>query len=216
MSPAEDELALPAYDVEQPLPLPLPQPQPPQPQEEEEGQQPLSAPATEPAEADGQIDRIRGSVVQIVSTASDFDWATPWNQPGVAEMSGSGFWVQLSDSNRSDSTSKSRSKSKSSNDDSLLQLSSWLRAAEADSESGPVIVTNAHVVAQTVAVSIMIPSLGQEKFGADVFAICHLKDVAMLRIKPGERAKLADMLETAGLKASALQFGDSEAFSQVG
>lgn len=76
------------------------------------------------------------------------------------------------------------------------------------------IVTNAHVVEQGMSLSIRVPALGEEAFAVDPFAICHKRDLALLRIAPSAATRFADMMKDSGRAVQHLEFADSDAFDQ--
>ena len=68
-------------------------------------------------------------------------------------------------------------------------------------------ITNAHVVNQAKAITIQIPSLGKEQFEAEVVGICYYRDLALLKLKADDFARVKESLG----KINYLQIGNSDA-----
>ena len=68
------------------------------------------------------------------------------------------------------------------------------------------ILTNAHVVNQSVVIHVQIPSFGKHQFEADLIGIMPEKDFALLRIRPEGLAMIRSMLG----KIPYLPLGDSD------
>jgi S1-C subfamily serine protease len=56
------------------------------------------------------------------------------------------------------------------------------------------IITNAHVVNQTKALSIQVPSMGKEQFDVEIIGVCFDRDLALLKVKEDDLKKLKDAL----------------------
>jgi len=125
----------------------------------------------------GQIEKLRNSVVQIISTESKFNWRKPWNAGRTSMVSGTGFFARINDHK--------------------------------------FIITNAHVVKQSTSAVIRIPALGEETFEVEIFAICHDKDVALLRVAHGKaRRQLARVLHKLKVELQVLALGNSDSMVQ--
>lgn len=73
-------------------------------------------------------------------------------------------------------------------------------------DSNGYILTNAHVVDQSVALWIEIPTIGKRRIAAQLVGICHRVDVALLRIVDKELAELKELLG----EITPLVLGDSD------
>ena len=67
-------------------------------------------------------------------------------------------------------------------------------------------LTNAHVVIQSKAVTVQIPSLGKEQLEAEIISICFDRDLALLKLKSAEFERVQKALG----KINFLQIGDSD------
>jgi len=73
------------------------------------------------------------------------------------------------------------------------------------------ILTNAHVVKQSTSAVIRIPALGEETFEVEIFAVCHDKDVALLRVSHGKaREQLERVLHQKKVELTVLTLGNSD------
>lgn len=68
------------------------------------------------------------------------------------------------------------------------------------------LITNAHVVNQSKAVFVQIPTFGKRRFEVDVVAISPERDLALLRLKPDDVKLLKEVLK----RVPVLTLGDSD------
>lgn len=73
------------------------------------------------------------------------------------------------------------------------------------------LITNAHVVSQTVALSIQLPSMGKERLDVEVIGVSFDRDMALLKLKDEAREKLIKALG----KITYLSLGDSNKVSRA-
>jgi len=69
------------------------------------------------------------------------------------------------------------------------------------------LITNAHVINQSKAICIQVPSLGKARLDVDIIAVAPERDLALLRLQPQSLEKLKKTLK----KVSYLTWGDADA-----
>ncbi|MBY0353009.1 trypsin-like peptidase domain-containing protein [Candidatus Babeliales bacterium] len=67
-------------------------------------------------------------------------------------------------------------------------------------------ISNYHVIDESVAIKIQLPSLGKERFDVNVVGICPERDIALLKLTDSAREKIVEALGTLPF----LNFGDSD------
>ncbi len=68
------------------------------------------------------------------------------------------------------------------------------------------LITNAHVVSQSKALSVQVPSLGKARLDVDIIAVAPERDLALLRLQPHSLIKIEKELK----KIIPLSFGNSD------
>jgi S1-C subfamily serine protease len=106
----------------------------------------------------GSFDKLRSSVIRINTVELDFDWERPYIEGAAQAAVGSGWMVDMS------------------------SLTSEIKFNESKYKNDPVFITNAHVVLNSIDITISVPALGDKTFQAFVPLIWHEYDLAIVRL----------------------------------
>eukprot|EP00656_Telonema_subtile_P011004 TRINITY_DN1538_c0_g1_i2.p1 TRINITY_DN1538_c0_g1~~TRINITY_DN1538_c0_g1_i2.p1 ORF type:complete len:593 (-),score=206.99 TRINITY_DN1538_c0_g1_i2:260-2038(-) len=128
--------------------------------------------------------RDRFSTVQVRIVGQTWDWKSPQSVPGSQQWSGTAWFVSHQDIG----------------DGTVVEDPNEL-----------LLITNAHVAADALYATIMVPSAGSHPIEVDVIGTCVARDLAMLRVK-----NPADLMNTVNWKPAMLRLGDSDKMKRAG
>eukprot|EP00656_Telonema_subtile_P011003 TRINITY_DN1538_c0_g1_i1.p1 TRINITY_DN1538_c0_g1~~TRINITY_DN1538_c0_g1_i1.p1 ORF type:complete len:574 (-),score=160.01 TRINITY_DN1538_c0_g1_i1:68-1789(-) len=130
------------------------------------------------------VDRTMFSTVQVRIVGQTWDWKSPQSVPGSQQWSGTAWFVSHQDIG----------------DGTVVEDPNEL-----------LLITNAHVAADALYATIMVPSAGSHPIEVDVIGTCVARDLAMLRVK-----NPADLMNTVNWKPAMLRLGDSDKMKRAG